>query len=147
MRRFLIVAFAVGTASTVRVQAQSTALSIITQDSAKKEAPKRPKSGGARRITEAEIAFEKGISNAYDAIQRLRPDMLRKRMGARTGEGASADIEIYVDGRHVGALETLRSIPAEQIKEILYLNSSDATLRFGTGHTEGAILITSKGMK
>ena len=73
--------------------------------------------------------------------------MLRKRMGARTPEGPSADIEIYLDGRHVGQLESLNSIQAEQIKEIRYLSASDATLRFGTGHTEGAIVVTSKGMK
>ena len=68
-------------------------------------------------------------------------------MGARTPEGPSADIEIYFDGRHVGPLESLSSIPVEQIREIRYLASTDATLRFGTGHTEGAIVVTSKGVR
>ncbi len=150
MHKFLLFVFsltALTAFSAARVEAQATTLSIVTKDSAKQEKPKRPKSGGSLVITEAEIAYEKDISNAYEAIQRLRPAMLRKRMGARTPDGASADIEIWVDGRHVGQLESLNSIQAEQIKEIRFLSASDATLRFGTGHTEGAIVITSKGMK
>ena len=146
MRKILFI-FILALASAVRLDAQGPVLSIITKDSANKEKAKRPKSGGALVITEAEIAYERGITNAYEAVQRLRPAMLRKRMGARTPEGPSADIEIYFDGRHVGPLESLSSIPVEQIREIRYLASTDATLRFGTGHTEGAIIVTSKGVR
>jgi len=108
---------------------------------------KPPKSGGPYHVTSAEVDYVTGVNNAMELIQRLRPAMLRKRMGARTENGPSADIEVYVDGRHIGPLESLRDVEAGSVLEVFYLNSGDATLRFGVGNTEGAILITSRGSK
>ena len=143
MRNVLIALCVLGFAAVAPLRAQSTEVKLVSKDSAKKEKPAKPKSGGANVITEEEIAAEK-VSNAYEAVQRLRPAMLRKRQGARTDRGESADIQVYVDNRHVGALEALNSISAESIKELRFLGSTEATFRFGTNNTEGAIVITTK---
>lgn len=120
-------------------------LALASTASAQDQAPKRekPKSGGANLITQAEIEYAQ-VSNAFDAIQRLRPRMLQKRMGPATDRGEAAEIVVYVDGARYGFLDQLSNIPAEKIKEIRYLNPADATTRYGTGHTEGVILVTSK---
>lgn len=138
-----LILFVLGVVVATPLGAQTTEAKPVTKDAANAEKPARPKSGGANVITADEIAFEK-VSTAYEAVQRLRPAMLRKRQGARTGDGPSADIQVYVDNRRLGPLEMLNSIPAETIKELRYLGSTDATLRFGINNTEGAILITTK---
>jgi hypothetical protein len=99
--------------------------------------------GSATVIVAAEISGS-GAQNALEAIQQLRPSMLRTRNGS-TGEGANGtDIVIYVDGIRAGERQSLTAIPAGNIREIRLLSASDATTRFGTGHPLGAILVATK---
>ena len=44
----------------------------------------------------------------------------------------------------MGEIGLLYNINAETIKEVRYLSASEATVQYGTGHTGGAILITTK---
>lgn len=80
-----------------------------------------------------------GAGTAHDAVARLRPTFLSWTRGsthvART---------VYVDGVPVGGVEQLRGIPASVVREIRLLNSFEATARLGTGHSSGAILISTK---
>ena len=110
------------------------------QDAAKKE---KPKSGGANLITQAEIEYA-NASNAYEAIQRLRPRMLQRRMGSSTDKGEAGEIVVYLDDAKYGFPDQLSSISADRIKEIRYINASDATTKWGTGYTEGVIQVTTK---
>lgn len=99
--------------------------------------------GNANLITEAEVAAA-NVTNALEAIQRLRPAMLRARSGVTTGEQGNALIATYVDGVPVGGPEQLVNITALSVKEIRFLNPSDATQRFGTNLSLGAIVVTTK---
>ena len=93
-------------------------------------------SGGANRIVLTELADIQQM-DAYQAIQRLRANWLRSRSGS--------DPAVYVDGaRRMGGLDDLRSIRVGDVEEMRYLNSADATNRFGTGNDGGAILIITK---
>ena len=103
-----------------------------------------PARGNSNLILENEIAAS-GSSNALEAIQRLRPAMLRGRGSSQIGEGSGSDqIMVYVDGVPAGGLSAASGITALTVKEIRYINASDATTRFGTGHAMGASLITTK---
>lgn len=103
-----------------------------------------PARGNSNLILEAEITGS-GSSNALEAIQRLRPAMLRGRGSSQIGEGSGTDqIQVYVDGIPSGGLSAASSVAAMTVKEIRYINASDATTRFGTNHAMGAILITTK---
>ena len=113
------------------------------QDAAKKE---KPKSGGANLITQAEIEYV-NVSNAFEAIQRLRPRMLQRRLGSSTDKGEAGEIVVFVDNAKYGYPDQLTSISADRIREIRYINASDATTRYGTGYTEGVILILTKAVK
>ena len=93
-------------------------------------------------ITQEELAGT-SAQNALDAIMRLRPNFLASR-GATTINASDHGIVVYSNGQRLGGSETLRDIPLQEIKRIEYLNSSDATQRFGTGHSHGAILITRR---
>ncbi|HKO16950.1 MAG TPA: hypothetical protein VJU87_11975 [Gemmatimonadaceae bacterium] len=83
------------------------------------------------------------VQNALQAVQRLRPNFLRS-VGPTSITQAEAGIVVYVDNTRMGGTEVLEQIPITEVKEIRYLNATDATQRYGTGHTAGAIVVTRK---
>jgi hypothetical protein len=95
-------------------------------------------------IVEAEVAAA-GVTNALEAVQRLRPAMLRSRAGGASQSNPQGEpIAVYLDGVKVGGPEQLVSVTALAVKEIRFINAADATTRFGTGHPSGAIMVTTK---
>ncbi|MEJ2186480.1 MAG: hypothetical protein P8Z36_11130 [Gemmatimonadota bacterium] len=100
-----------------------------------------PGNPGERRsadvITAAEIQKVTGLTTAYDAVQRLRPQFLRTH-GRSTFVG-SEGIVVYVDGMQRGGVDALRQIGINDVKEIRYVNARDATTKYGTGVNQGVI--------
>lgn len=78
--------------------------------------------------------------NAWQLVQRLRPNWLRARGQTFRGD---TDARVVVDGMDYGELESLRNLNVVDIEEMRYLSSSDATTRFGTGYPGGAILVST----
>jgi hypothetical protein len=97
-------------------------------------------------ITEEEITKSQATT-AFDAVRRLRPAWFQQRGIAGTSE-ATADeamgLVVYVDGIRRGGRDELQEIDAGTIKEMRLLNATDATTKYGTGHTRGAIEVTTK---
>ncbi len=93
-------------------------------------------------IRNAELS-ELTVTNAYDAILRLRPSWFRTR-GQTTPTGSSP-IRVYVDGISGGDLERLRSFSLDRVREMRRISASDATTRWGTGHQQGAIELITRG--
>lgn len=106
----------------------------------------RPARGPANLITEAEI--NSGVyQTALEVVQNLRPGMLIPRgtsPTARESSTASVPIVVYQDDVRLGDISSLANIPANRVKEIRVLSASDATTRYGTGHSSGVILVTTK---
>ena len=87
-------------------------------------------------ITQDEIAT-KDFRNAHEVIQVLRHQMLRVR--------GSIGLAVYLNGiKMSNGTQSLYDISPTSIGEIRFLNSFDATARFGTDATDGAISITTK---
>jgi hypothetical protein len=81
-----------------------------------------------------------GATNVYEAVQRLRPQWLTS---ARVRRGGSGDeLVVYLDSNRYGTLTSLRSLSLGGIQEVRYYGASEATNRFGTGHTGGAIVVS-----
>ena len=70
--------------------------------------------------------------------------MLRARGGSVSDPTGAFDIVVYQDGIKTGGPSSLESVPTMSVREIRYINAADATVRFGTGHMMGAILVTMK---
>jgi hypothetical protein len=83
-----------------------------------------------------------GANDALEAINRLRPFFFRRGRETSAVTGQSL-LQVYLDNIKLGGLETLQTIPIESIKSIQYLSSSEATIRWGTNHTGGVILLSS----
>ncbi len=105
------------------------------------EQRKGSKSSGRYLISAEEIA-QTTAKNAYEAIQLLRPNLLKYR-GTR---GRSVPIEpvVYVDNLRYGGMGSLSDISSVTIAQIQYLKATDATTRFGTNHMGGAFVVTTK---
>lgn len=103
-----------------------------------------PARGNSNLIVEAEVRAA-GVSNALEAVQRLRPAMLRQRGSQGFSDTqANAGIVVYVDGIQAGGVAALANVQALSVKEIRFISAADATTRFGTGHPMGAILVVTR---
>ena len=105
------------------------------------EQSKGRKSSRRDLITAEEIA-QTTAKNAYEAIQLLRPNLLRHR-GSR-GRSVAIEPVVYVDNLRYGGMRALYDISSVTIEKIQYLKATDATTRFGTNHMGGAFVVTTK---
>ena len=102
----------------------------------------------ARRDSNVILADE--LANApqgdlFSAVQTLRPAFLQTRGASSFGIATAPEaIQVYVDGVHVGDVTMLRQYQARDIKEVRKLSAADATQKYGTGHSQGAILVTRR---
>lgn len=92
-------------------------------------------------IAEAEIDELRRL-NALEIVQRLRPQWLQTR-GIDSFQQSNAVIA-YLDGGRYGLAAALRNVRANDVLEIRYLDSRQATMRFGVGHPSGAILVLTR---
>jgi hypothetical protein len=98
------------------------------------EAPRR---GSSTRIVADELA---GVAelDLYTAVNRLRPTWLRPQSRGTLPV-------IIVDGTpQAGGVDSLRSMRASDVAELQYMSASDATTRYGTGYTAGAIVVSTR---
>jgi hypothetical protein len=102
-------------------------------------------------ITAEEIA-KNPAADAYQLVQSLRPAWFRTRGAASASVSADAmgnatvpgGIVVYVDGIKVGGVEELKNVSSDRVLELRFVNASDATTKYGTGHTAGAIEVTTR---
>ena len=98
-------------------------------------------------LTAEEIASAHAdASNAYDAIQRLRPNWLAPK-GVTSGRSAMGTqyATIFLDGQAYGDITTLRSISAYNVGSARYYDVTQAGARFGIqGGSSGVIEVLSK---
>ncbi len=99
-----------------------------------------PRRGAANVITAREIQQLTGVSTAYDAVQRLRPQFLN----ARSTVLGSGGVVVYVNGMQRGGVSILRQVAANEVKEIRYISARDATTKYGSGLTQGVIEVTTR---
>ena len=58
---------------------------------------------------------------------------------------SSAPVVVFLDNVHFGGVETLYNISIERITMIRYFDAADATGRWGTGFSGGAIEVLTGG--
>ena len=102
-------------------------------------------SGGAQAnvITAPELS-RSGAANAYDAIRRIRPEMLRSRDAGGLMFFQPRSPLVAVDDSLVGGLEVLRGMPVGEVARIEYLNASKTARLYGLESRDG-ILVVNRG--
>ena len=113
---------------------------VHAQDSAKAK-PKIKRNPDV--ISMQEIEATSDAHDAYELVKRLRPLWLTMR-GVGSINLPVAELAVYMNGVRMGGPDALRYIPRTDVAEMRFLRGTDATQRFGTGHENGAILVTSR---
>ena len=104
--------------------------------------PRASANSGNRNVITSEEVRELTRLSALEIVQRLRPMWLQPR-GVDSFRQSNA-VAGYLDGLRIGDVSALRNIRANDIKEIRYLDSRQATTRFGVGHPSGAVLVETR---
>jgi hypothetical protein len=102
----------------------------------------RPPRRSSTLITREEL-LATDAPDAYQAVERLHPDWLRGR-GLTSFTGPPPKVLVYLDGQLLGDVGILSRLTLNGIREIRYLNASDATQRWGTGHSAGVIEVLTQ---
>ena len=101
----------------------------------------QPGSAGAAAVDRNTITREelsqRSFYSVYDAVEVLRPNWLSLR-------GPSGAVQVYVDDNHLGGVEVLRTIRLPSVEVIRHMDGIQAAARYGLGHDQGAILVTTR---
>jgi len=89
-----------------------------------------------------EDAVGSSARNAHELVQNLRPQWLRGRGAQSILNPRPVPPVVYIEGIREPSLDALRHLDVTSILLIDYLGAADATTRYGTGHTGGAILVS-----
>lgn len=82
-----------------------------------------------------------GAGDLLEAVRRARPAFLRGRVAGFDGGPV-----VYVDGIRMGPAARLREVPLPDVSSVSHVAGLDATTRWGVGHGEGAVLVTTRGL-
>lgn len=104
-----------------------------------------PTASASRNLVTAQELATAGDVDLYEALSRIRPTMLRSRIGGGTSGVQAMELGVWYDGLRMSeGLVQLRSIAAKSVEEVRYLEPQQANARFGGSNTGGALVITSK---
>jgi hypothetical protein len=92
-------------------------------------------------LTEEQLR-ESGYANLYDAVDALRPRWLRPR--GPDSFSSPTQVVVYSDGVRLGGVEELRGFGTLQILWVRYYDGLEASARWGLGHGQGVIHISSR---
>lgn len=103
--------------------------------------------GGAghdfNRITPDEVSAS-GAQNAYELINKLRPQYLRTRGKTTVLLDTPDRASVFMDGSLFGTPESLKTIPTTQIREVQFYPATSAGVKFGSQYSSGVIDIKTK---
>ena len=94
-----------------------------------------------RRVLLGDDIQAAAVATAYDAVARLRPELLQRRGRVSIRDPGAGAVVVYVNGMRQGGASALDAIAAVNVLEMEHLSGQEATTRFGTGHGGWAILI------
>lgn len=95
-----------------------------------------------RVISQQEIQALGEIGDAYSLIQHYEPRWLETR-----GQGSLRqpnEVVVYLDNSRQGGPESLRQLSVTNIQKIEFLPPAEANMKFGSGHANGAIMVSLK---
>jgi hypothetical protein len=95
-----------------------------------------------RVISQQEIQAIGDIGDAYTLVQHYEPSWLETR-----GQGSLRqpnEVVVYLENSRQGGPESLRQFSVINIQKIEFLPPAEANMKFGSGHANGAIMVSLK---
>lgn len=91
-----------------------------------------------------------GFRDAYDVVQRLRPNWFTRKSGgssARRMGTSGSGLVVYLDNARMGGVDALRQLNTSGIESLRFLDAAAATARLpglGSSVIAGAIVVQSR---
>ena len=82
-------------------------------------------------------------TTAFEAVQTMRSNWLRGRAPADL-DSPGQIVDVYRDGLEMGGVEELKLMSTEGIAYIRFYNGIEASGRWGLGHENGVIFVSSQ---
>ncbi len=118
-----------------------TCIAVVVTAACARQAASTGQNNGRSDALLADEIRRSGANDALSAIRMLRPRFLATRGRTTILGSEESEPVVYVDERPIGNVSTLRDIPANSIVEVRHFDAAQAQMRFGAGHSQGAILI------
>jgi hypothetical protein len=108
-----------------------------------------PGRGSTAVITQQELDALGGTGDALSAIRALRPGWLRGTRQSTLSDPRtpSEGLIVYMETVRLGGVNSLESLSINNIGRLEYLTDAQAQFRFGSGHLQGAIVVTPRGAR
>ena len=105
-------------------------------------------SGGATAhdpnvIAAPELGSSRAV-NTYDAIRRIRPELLRTRGSGSLMYFTARRPVVAVDNTIAGGVEALRAIPVAEVARIEYVSAREAAKKHGPGFGNGIVFVARR---
>jgi hypothetical protein len=153
----VVVASGAGASASDAAAAPDTSAAEAAVSTVMEARPDAPRQSDRRRLIGRGEVERTTMTTAYELVQSLRPQWMRARGNdglrasrVETREGPvttfsdESPIMVYVDGRRLGNLETLRTIPYGEIEYIEYYDGPEAQQRFGRNNSQGVIHVVRR---
>jgi hypothetical protein len=92
------------------------------------------------RLSREEM-LEEHFTTVYDAVASLRSAWLTVR--GTDSFRRTSQIWVYYDENRLGGVDEMRAVLVNSVASLRHYNGVDATMRWGVGHSAGAIQILS----
>jgi hypothetical protein len=97
-------------------------------------------------ITAEEIQAS-AATTVYELINALRPNWLRGRGGSVAGGEDGGGAIVYLNQSRIGGVGELQQMAVGGVTRIDFVDARAATQRWGTGHTRGAIVVSTSAAR
>jgi hypothetical protein len=94
-----------------------------------------------RNLLVPEQFASRGYNTAYEVVEAMRSNWLTER--GTDSFTSPVKIQVYFDGVRLGDVESLRTIDLRPVTYIRFFDGIAATARWGLGHGQGAIYVST----
>jgi hypothetical protein len=127
-------------AQTTRADSTPTAAAVSPAD---------PVAGQSRIRSRRDVLTTEEIdathaSNAYDVVQRLRPQWLHNRGGPYADPDGSVEVRVFMNGQPIGGVAILKELSLMQVGTMRWVDPIRARGTYGPGNGRGVITITGR---
>ena len=98
-------------------------------------------SGASRNVISGDELSATTSQTAFEALQMVRPEWLTGRGPVSLTNATEARPNVYMYGSRVGDLDYLRDVYVQDVAELRYWSTGEASARFGMGNPRGVIEI------
>jgi hypothetical protein len=84
--------------------------------------------------------------DAYSVVASLRSNWLRER-GSDTLNRDPTKVQVYLDNVRMGEVDALKAIRVETVEYIQHYDANAASARWGIGHGQGVIFVSTRPMQ